>query len=301
VGDRMPSWTRGATRTALEEFLDQVVDVPVEQRVACFDNDGTLWCERPTYPQFDFFVDVLETAVGKDPALVRQPEFAALISHDRVAIGELGLERLALALAGLCNGLTPEGFTALVRDFMSHAMHPTLGRPLRTNTYQPMLELLHDLRELDFTLAVVTGGGTEFVRALSQDLYATPPERVVGTLIEYDYSDAAGRPVLTRTSRLVGGANEGAVKVSNIQTQLGRRPILAAGNSGGDRQMLEWAATGEGPTLALLVDHDDEDREFRYVSSAETFEESEPITDVARREGWTVVSMVQDWSTVFAD
>jgi len=300
MGDRLPSWVPGATRTAVEQFLDRAVDVPVEQRVACFDNDGTLWCERPTYPQFDFFVDVLTTAVGKDPALAREPEFAALISHDQVAIGELGLERIALALAGLCNGLAPEEFTALVRDFMSRAMHPTLDRPLRANTYQPMLELLLALRDLDFTLAVVTGGGTEFVRALSQDLYAVPPERVVGTLIEYDYSDAAGRPALTRTARLVGGANEGSVKVSNIQTQLGRRPILAAGNSGGDRQMLEWAATGAGPTLALLVDHDDDQREFRYVSSAETFAESEPITDVARREGWTVVSMAKDWSTVFA-
>ena len=238
-------------------------------------------------------------SVSQDPALARQPEFAALISHDQVAIGELGLERIALALAGLCNGLTPEEFTALVRDFMSRAMHPTLDRPLRANTYQPMLELLQALRELDFALAVVTGGGTEFVRALSQDLYAVAPERVVGTLIEYDYSDAAGRPVLTRTSRLVGGANEGPVKVSNIQTQLGRRPILAAGNSGGDRQMLEWAATGAGPTLALLVDHDDDDREFRYLSAGETVAEEEPITAVGDRQGWTVVSMANDWASVF--
>ena len=301
MGDRLRSWLPGATRDSVERFLDQAVDVPVEQRVACFDNDGTLWCERPTYPQFDFFIDVLKAAVAKDPAVAQEPEFAALISGDQKAIGELGLERIALALAGLCNGLTPEAFTALVRDFMGRAVHPTLGHPLRSNTYQPMLELLEALRELDFTIAVVTGGGTEFVRALSHDLYAVPPECVVGTLIEYDYADTQRRPTLTRTSRLVGGANEGPVKVSNIHTQLGRRPILAAGNSGGDRQMLEWAATGEDPTLALLIDHDDEHREFHYLSSAETFAETEPITDVARREGWTLVSMAKDWSTVFSD
>ena len=162
-----------------------------------------------------------------------------------------------------------------------------------------MQELLAALRELDFTIAVVTGGGTEFVRGISQDLYGVPPERVVGTLVEYDYSDEGDRPVLLRSTRILGGANEGAVKVNNIQTQLGRRPILAVGNSGGDRQMLEWAATGEGPTLALLVNHDDAEREFSYVSSAETFAESEEITDVGARLGWTVISMANDWETVF--
>ena len=298
--ERLPSWAPGATRAAIEQFLDSVVDVPVEKRVACLDNDGTLWCEKPTYVQFDFFVDVLKAAVAKDHSLAEKPEFAALISGDKEAIGELGLERIAFALAGLCTGLAPEAFTALVHDFMGRAVHPTLGHSLRKNAYQPMLELLDALRELDFTIAVVTGGGTEFVRAVSQDLYGVPPERVVGTLIEYDYTDEDDRPALTRSTRLIGGANEGAVKVNNIQTQLGRRPILAAGNSGGDRQMLEWAATGEGPTLALLVNHDDAEREFSYLSSAETFAESEPITAVGERLGWTVVSVAGDWSTVFS-
>jgi len=298
--ERLPSWAPGATREAVEQFLDAVVDVPVEHRVACLDNDGTLWCEKPTYVQFDFFVDVLKAAVAKDPALAQKPEFAALISGDEEAIGQLGLERIALALAGLCEGLPPEAFTALVHDFMDRATHPTLGHSLRKNTYQPMLEFLDALRDLDFTIAVVTGGGTEFVRAVSQDLYGVPPERVVGTLIEYDYADEGDRPVLTRSTRLIGGANEGAVKVNNIQTQLGRRPILAAGNSGGDRQMLEWAATGEGPTLALLVNHDDAEREFSYLSSAQTFEESEPITSVGERLGWTVVSVADDWTSVFS-
>ncbi len=296
----LPSWRPGPTRDAVLAFLDEAAQVPVEKRVACLDNDGTLWCEKPTYVQFDFFIDVLKTAVGKDPSLAQKPEFAALLSGDAAAIGEIGLERIALALAGLCAGVTPDAFTAQVREFMATATHAVLNRPLRTNTYQPMLELLAELRRLDFAVMIVTGGGTEFVRAVSQDLYGVPPEAVVGTLIEYDYSDDDDRPVLRRSTRLLGAANEGAPKVSNIQTQLGRRPILAAGNSGGDREMLEWAATGEGPTLALLVNHDDEEREFSYVSTAQTFAESESITDVGARLGWTVVSMANDWETVFA-
>ena len=297
--ERLPSWRPGPTRDTLLAFLDDAAGVPRAQRVACLDNDGTLWCEKPTYVQFDFFVDVLKTAVGQDPTLAQKPEFAALLAGDAAAIGEIGLERIALALASLCAGISPEAFTALVHDFMGRAVHATLDRPLRTNVYRPMQELLAELRDLDFTIAVVTGGGTEFVRGVSQDLYDVPPERVVGTLVEYDYSDEEDRPVLLRSTRILGGANEGAVKVNNIQTQLGRRPILAVGNSGGDRQMLEWAATGEGATLALLVDHDDAEREFSYVSAAQTFAESEPITDVADRLGWTVISMANDWHTVF--
>ena len=182
-------------------------------------------------------------------------------------------------------------------------MHPTLGRPLRTNTYLPMLELISQLRRMDFTVFIVTGGGTEFVRAISQELYGVPPEAVVGSLIDYDFTLATEEsgPGLTRANRLVGSANEGAVKVTHIQTQLGRRPILAAGNSGGDREMLQWATATDGPSLALLVDHDDPVREFAYVSTAETFSEPEPITDIGTRLGWTVISMANDWDTIFTD
>ncbi|WP_457205291.1 HAD family hydrolase [Nocardioides sp. P5_C9_2] len=270
--------------------------------MACFDNDGTLWCEKPNYPQFDFFVDALRTAVRADPDLSRNPEFAALLTGDRAAIGELGLERIALALTGLFRGATPEEFTTRVREFLVGAVHPTLGRPMRTTTYLPMLELIASLRRLDFTVCIVTGGGTEFVRAISQELYGVPPEAVVGSLIDYDFVPATGGsgPTLTRADRLAGIVNEGAAKVTHIQTQLGRHPIVAAGNSGGDREMLEWAASADGPSLALLIDHDDAAREFSYESRAESFTEPEPITDVGARLGWTVVSMADDWAAVFA-
>ena len=171
---------------------------------------------------------------------------------------------------------------------------------MRSVTYLPMSELIAELRRRDFTVGIVTGGGTEFVRAISDDLYGVPAELVVGTLIGYDVSrDGEGPPVIRRTSGLLGVANEGSAKVANIQTQLGRRPILAAGNSGGDREMLEWAQAAGSPSLALLIDHDDAEREFHYTSTAQTFAETEPITDVGARLGWTVVSMARDWDVVF--
>lgn len=288
----LPSWRPGPTRDALLAFLHAAAEVPVEQRVACLDNDGTLWCERPQYVQLEFFLDALKAEVHADPGAAKTPEFAALLSGDEAAVGEVGLDRIAHALTGLFAGLSPEEFTARVHDFMTRAS---------ARVYVPMLELIAELRRREFTVCVVTGGGTEFVRAISSELYGVPPQNVVGSLIAYDFvpSSAEGGPGLRRTGRLVAGANEGAPKVSNIQAQLGRRPILAAGNSGGDREMLEWAAAGAGPTLALLVDHDDADREFAYAGTAVSFADPEPIRDVAVREGWTVVSMADDWATVF--
>ena len=296
----LPSWRPGAVRDAVVRFLDDVTSVPVSERVACFDNDGTLWCERPQYVQFEFCGHALGARVKTDPEVARTPEFAALLGGDKAAIGELGLERIAMALISLFEGISPEEFTRQVRAFMAAAQHPTLARPLRSTVYQPMIELIDELRQRDVTVTIVSGGGTEFVRAISQDLYGVPPEAVVGTLIDYDFSRGDdGGPRLLRSGRVAGPANEGAVKVSNIQSQLGRRPLLAAGNSGGDREMLEWAAAGDGPTLALLVDHDDAEREFGYVSTAGTFTEPEPITEVGARLGWRVVSMADDWENVF--
>lgn len=166
-------------------------------------------------------------------------------------------------------------------------------------TYAPMQELLRELRAREFTVGVVTGGGTEFVRAVSEELYGVPPELVVGSLIEHEFV-AGDRPELRRTTRIVGDANEGASKVVHIQNQLGRRPLLAAGNSGGDTEMLAWAAGGEGG-LALVVDHDDAEREYSYAGTAATFAQAETLTDTAHRLGWVVASMKDDWEQVLTD
>ena len=204
--------------------------VPVAERVACFDNDGTLWCERPQYVQFEFFVHALGARVKAEPEAARKPEFAALLAQDQAAIGELGLERIAMALVSLFEGISPEEFTRQARDFMATAPHPTLARPLRSNVYQPMIELIEELRRRDVAVTIVSGGGTEFLRAVSQELYGVPPEAVVGTLIDYEYARGDdGAPRLLRTGRVAGAANEGAAKVSNIQSQLGRRPLPGGG------------------------------------------------------------------------
>ncbi len=296
----LPSWRPGPTRDAVVGFLAASESLPVETRVAAFDNDGTLWCEKPTYVQFDFFEDALRRRAEADPTLRARPELAAVLDLDMAAIGELGLERVALALAGLFAGIEPDAFTAAARDFAARARHRTRGAPIAGMRYQPMLELLDELRRRDFTIQLVSGGGTEFLRALSADLYGVPPESVVGTQVRYELTRRAdGRPVLVRTAGVIGGANEGAAKVQNIQSQLGRQPILAAGNSAGDREMLEWALAGDGPRLALLLHHDDPEREFAYESVSGTRKEREPITDVAARLGWTVVSMARDWARVF--
>jgi hypothetical protein len=198
--DRLPSWRPGSTRDALEAFLSAAEEVPVVDRVAYFDNDGTLWCERPSYVQLDFFLDALRKHVTEDPSIGERAEFAALLSGDQAAVGGIGLERIALALAGLFEGMTPQEFTSAAREFMGRAAHPTLDRPTRSVTYQPMSELIAELRRRDFTVGIVTGGGTEFVRAISDDLYGVPAELVVGTLIGYDVR-SSGAPAACSASR----------------------------------------------------------------------------------------------------
>ncbi len=297
--DPLPSWRQGTTRQAILDFLDQADDIPVERRVAVFDNDGTLWCEKPVYVQLDFFVRELRRAVADRPDLAERPEYRAILDGDRAALGRLGLERVAVALTELFAGLRPEEFDERARAFVTSARHQDFGVPYDRTVYEPMIELLTAIRSRGFATFVVTGGGTEFVRAVSRQLYGVDPEGVVGTLITYELVRRGGEPVLIRTGRPSGDANEGPAKIANIQHHLGRRPILAAGNSAGDRDMLEYATAVDGPSLALLVDHDDSEREYSYASEAGTFVSAEPIRDVAQRLGWSVVSMRSDWAQVF--
>jgi phosphoglycolate phosphatase-like HAD superfamily hydrolase len=297
----LPSWRPGPTRDRILAFLDGVEDIPVAERVAYVDNDGTMWCEKPSYVQLDFYVDALEHRVIDEPDLADRPELAAVLSGDMAAIGEIGLAKVAGALAALFDGQTPDVFGAAVDDFLDRYRHRTLGVGLQGIIYQPMLELLDELRTRDFTIGIVTGGGTEFVRQVSKRYYGIEPGMVVGTLIGYRFDrDRAGKPVVRRTMTQIGTANEGGAKIEHIQSQVGRTPILAVGNSGGDREMLEWAQASRHGGLAVLVDHDDAAREFAYASEAVTFKEDEPITTVADRPGWVVVSMKDDWEAVFS-
>lgn len=296
----LPSWREGRARLAVIEFLERTRDLEVEKRVAVFDNDGTLWCEKPNYIQLDFFVDELRRRTHERPDLADRPEYGAVLRGDVGAMAQLGMERIALALVDLFNGQTPAQFEERAREFITNAIHPDHGVPYARMVYQPMLELLDLLRDRGFSTFIVSGGGAEFLRAVSRSLYGVDPDGVVGSLVAYEFTREKGGPVLHRTSRLYGEVNEGAAKVSNIQAFLGRRPIFAAGNSAGDTEMLEYAAATDGNGLALLVAHDDPEREYSYASEAGTFAEREPILDTAKRLGWTVASMREDWSGVFA-
>lgn len=299
VTEMLASWRPGPTLDAIVDFLGQSSEVAPEQRLAVFDNDGTLWCEKPVYPQLAFFVHELRHAVETRPALADRAEYAALLGSDHAAMAELGLPRIGMALLELFAGWTPERFADRSRHFLQHAPHPTLGREFGRAVYRPMLDLADALRAHGFTVAIVSGGGTEFVRAVSRELYGVEPEAVVGSFVGYEYRPGAAGPELVRTARLDGEANEGAAKVLGIQQHLGRRPVFAAGNSAGDRDMLDWAHAAAGPSLALLVDHDDAEREFAYESVAGTFASDERIVDVARASGWTVASISTDWERVF--
>ena len=301
AGRPLPSWRDGDTRDALLAFLDGAAKVPVDERVAYLDNDGTMWCEKPTYVQFDFFVAALAEQARDDPSLRERPALAAALGGDMAAISEIGLATVAGALAQLFDGETPDEFAAAVDRFLDAYRHPTLGTGIEGVIYQPMIELLDELRARDFTIGIVTGGGTEFVRQAAKRCYSVEPGMVVGTLIGYTFDrDGDGRPIVRRTAALTGAANEGGPKVEHIQSQIGRPPILAVGNSGGDREMLEWAQASRHGGLGVLIDHDDDEREFAYQSVAATFTDDEPITTIGERLGWLVVSMRDDWRTVFA-
>ncbi len=278
------------------------IAVPVDDRVAVFDNDGTLWCEKPNYVQLEFMLAELARAVQRDPSLAEREEYRALLEHDSAAQAELGLERIALALVELCAGIGPAEFDDRVRAFFASAAHRDRAVPYRAMRYAPMLELLDALRAQEFDVFVVSGGGTEFVRAIGEDFYDVSPDDVVGTLVDYEFvRDDHDRPHLMRAAALDGiAANEGEVKVANIQRHLGRRPIFAAGNTAGDREMLEYALAADGPTLALLVDHDDAEREYAYVAQAGTVDFEGDFVEFGRSLGWTIASIRDDWTAVFA-
>jgi phosphoserine phosphatase len=299
--DPLPSWNDGPTKSALREFLAASTDVPIEDRVAVFDNDGTLWCEKPNYVQLEFMLAELGRAIQADPSTGEREEYRALIEHDTAAQAELGLERIAMALVELCAGISPSEFDDRVRAFFANATHRDRSVPYRLMRYAPMLELLEALRALEFDVFVVSGGGTEFVRAIGEDFYDVSPDDVVGTLVNYEFARGeGGKPHLVRAAALDGiAANEGEVKVANIQRHLGRRPIFAAGNTAGDREMLEYALAADGPTFALLVDHDDADREYAYQAQAGTIDFEGDLVQFGRDLGWTIASIRSDWATVF--
>ncbi len=295
LGEELPSWNEGEALRAIESFLFHAVDIAPRDRVAVFDNDGTLWGERPTYTQFEFIrwsADELEKANPSfhAPALLRQLDGVTPPADD------VDVDTIIRSFNESYRGLTPREFTEGAHRFINTWEHQRFGRSPARLRYQPMLELLAALRARDFDVFVVTGGGIEFVRSLAWEFYGVSEEKIIGSTIHYHYQDDGK---LIRDVDGDGPPNEGAEKVIRIQQMAGREPLLVAGNSAGDKEMLDHLAHASNPTLPLLINHDDAEREYAYQSVAGSFTDDEDIVAVGRKSGWQIVSMKDDWSTIF--
>jgi phosphoserine phosphatase len=295
VTDPLPSWNEGAARARIVAFVQAVTDptgkdyVPPAARVAVFDNDGTLWTEQPLYFQAIFALDTAKAMAADDPELAANPALAAAAKGDLKALGEV----IAITHANT----TSDEFAARVRQWTETAKHPTLHRRYTQLTYQPMRELLDYLEANGFSTWIVSGGGVEFMRAFSQEVYGIPPERVVGSSIKTRYEVRDGTPVIVRLPE-IEFVDDKEGKPVGIHKAIGKRPIAAFGNSDGDFQMLEWTTSGPGPRLGMIVHHDDAAREFAYDRGSH-IGKLERGLDEAKARGWSLISVKGDWKTVY--
>ncbi len=304
AADALPSWNDGAAKARILEFVGAVTDgrgksfVPLAERIAVFDNDGTLWAEQPMYFQLAFALDRVKALAPKHPEWKTTEPFASLLKGDvkaALAGGEKAIVEIVMATHA---GMTTDEFEAIVQAWLTEARHPTLGRPYTSLVYQPMLELLAYLRANGFKTFIVSGGGVEFLRAFAENVYGVPPEQVVGSSIKVKYESDAKKPALQRLPE-INFIDDKAGKPLGIHYQIGRRPIFAFGNSDGDFEMLEWTTTGSGARLGLIVHHDDAKREYAYDRDSHVGRLARGL-DEAPARGWAVVSMRGDWSRVFA-
>lgn len=297
----LDTWNDGPAKSAIVDFVDRVVTrVEPEQRVAVFDNDGTLWCEKPIYVQLDFLVRRFAEQAEADPSLRERQPYKAAYAGDLKWLGaamtkhyqgdDTDVKTLVAAVLSAHEAITVDEHARRVRTFLQQAEHPTLGRPYASCGYQPMTDLLRYLEANGFTNYIVSGGGRDFMRPITGILYGIPPERVVGSSVGLRYQDSN-----LFTTAQPEFLDDGPMKPVRLWSRIGRRPIFAAGNSNGDIQMLEYTGTSDAPALRLLIRHDDADREFDYTAGAEQ------ALDLAEQLGWTVASIKNDWTTVFRD
>jgi len=305
--DPLPSWNEGASKARIVAFVNAVIEpggkdfVPPAERIATFDNDGCLWSEQPVYFQALFIRDRIKALAPKHPEWKTTEPYASVLRGDLKGVmagGEKALLQLAMATHA---GMTSDEFSAVVSDWIDTARHPKTGRLLTDMTYQPMKELLAYLRANGFKTFIVSGGGIEFIRPWSERVYGVPPEQVVGSSIKTRYEvrgkETGGKPVLVRLPEL-NFVNDKGGKPVGIQQHIGRRPIAAFGNSDGDFEMLEWTTSAPGARLGLIVHHDDAEREFAYDRKSHVGKLDRGLNEAGAR-GWTLVSMKNDWKTVF--
>ena len=303
LADPLPSWNAGQTKQAIIKFVQAVTDkpspqyVPPEQRIATFDNDGTLWCEQPMYFQGFFAFDRVKALAPQHPEWKERQPFKAVLENDMKALaasGEKGVMEIGMTThAGMSTG----EFEKIVKDWLAMAKHPRFNRPFTDLVYKPMLELLAYLRENGFKIYIVSGGGVEFMRPWTEKVYGIPPEQVLGSSVKLKFEMRDGKPALMRLPE-IDFIDDGPGKPVGIQKFIGRRPIAAFGNSDGDHQMLQWTAAGEGLRFMLLVHHTDAEREWAYDRQS-PIGRLDKALDEAQNRGWTIVDMKKDWKRVF--
>jgi hypothetical protein len=303
AADPLPSWNDGGPKKAIEAFVERVTReggpdfVPVAERIATFDNDGTLWSEQPLYFEFIFAFDRLRTLAPQHPEWKKVQPFAAALKGDLKGAFAGGEPAIARILGATHAGMTPEEFDQIVRDWATSARHPKTGRLYTDMVYQPMLELLAYLRANGFKTFIVSGGEIEFIRAWAEKVYGIPPEQVIGSSIKTRFQMRGDEPVLMRLPQM-SFVSDNADKPVAISAHIGRRPIAAFGNSDGDLQMLQWTTAGRGIRFALLVHHTDAVREWAYDRQSSVGRLDKAL-DAAQANGWTVVDMKNDWNIIY--
>ena len=300
----LASWHHSDARQAIVEFVERTTEpgspdyLPAPQRIAVFDNDGTLWAEQPVYFQLLFAIDRARELVEADPELKNGAVLKAAAEGDLAAVAAGGHEALFELLAATHGGTTTEDFRRLVEDWLVSAKHPQKQRPYTELVYQPMLELLSYLRDKGFRTYIVSGGGVAFLRAWSEERYGIPPEQVIGSRLRLAYEEGES-PVLRREPT-VAHVNDGPGKPVAIEQIIGRRPVIAVGNSDGDFEMLRWTTTGTGPRLGVLIHHTDDRREWAYDRESSVGRLDRGL-DKAAANDWIVVDMKNDWRRVFPE
>jgi phosphoglycolate phosphatase-like HAD superfamily hydrolase len=300
----LSSWNEGAAKASITDFVTRVASkqgadhVPSPERIAAFDNDGTLWAEQPVYIQLQFALDRIKALAPRHPEWGERQPFKAALEEDYMALAVGGEHALLEIVAVTHAGMTTDEFSGTVADWLERARHPRFDRPYTQMVYQPMLELLDYLRANDFKTFIVSGGGVEFMRVFAERVYGIPPEQVVGSsgVVKFEIGPD-GKPALIKEAG-VHFVDDGPGKPVGINRFIGRRPILAFGNSDGDQQMLQYTAAGDGARFMGLVHHTDAEREWAYDRHSPTGKLDKAL-DEANARGWTVVDIKRDWRTVF--
>jgi phosphoserine phosphatase len=303
ASEPLPSWNDGPAKKSIIEFVQAVTDqtskdfVKPAERIAVFDNDGTLWSEQPAYFELLFAFDEVKRTAAQHPEWKTTQPFKAVLENDHKALAASGMDGLLKIVGATHTGMTTEAFDDYAKTWLSQARHPKTGKPYTEMIFQPMLEMLDYLRSQDFKTYIVSGGDTGFMRAFAEKVYGIPPEQVIGTtfITSFQYKD--GRASIVRTPKLAHN-DDGAGKPESIDAVIGRRPILAFGNSDGDLQMLQWTAAGSGKRLMGLVHHTDAKREWAYDRKSDIGRLDKAL-DEANSRGWTVVDMASEWCRIY--